>query len=198
MSMDTTRPPYVQFEVREIEDRNASIEKGHYVAKDVDMAIIMRPGNRDSVEKEALVWLNEIREKARAGQVPQVWYDGFSDAYKRWKAGEEGSVKGTPIKTWPVLSPAARKDLLLAGVQTVEDLAQLPDGELGAIGTGAMLFKQKAQAWLATANDHGKVTEQMVSLTQQVQELTALVRKQAEENAELKAKTANPLAVEKK
>lgn len=197
MSLDTTRPPYVQFETREVEDRDASIKAGHYVSKDVHIAVIMRPGSRDSVEKDAQVWLAELRAKARDGQVPQVWYDGFSDAYKRWQAGEEGAVKGTPIKTWPVLSPSARKDLLQAGVQTVEDLAQLPDGELGSIGTGAMLYKQKALAWLASANDHGKVTEQMVALAGQVKELTDLVRKQADENNELRAKL-NPLVVEAK
>ena len=40
------RPPYVQFEMRAVEDRQASIDAGHYVAKDVAYAIITPAGSR--------------------------------------------------------------------------------------------------------------------------------------------------------
>ena len=188
--VDNTRPPYVVFEKREVEDRAASIEKGHYVPKEIDIAVITRPGSRDSIEKEAKVWLQELRERARKNEVPQVWYDGFTAAYKSWCEGEELPVKGTPIKGWPVLSPVAQKDLIAAGIRTVEDLAQLPDSEVQSVGTGAIAYKQKAQAWLSAANDTGKVTEQLVALAQQVKELTDLTRAQAKELAEYKSRAA--------
>ena len=179
--VDNSRPPYVVFERRAVEDRTASISAGHYMSRDVDYAIITRPGSRDTLDKEALVWLAELREKARTGSIPQAWYDGFNAAYKAWKDGEELPVDGTPIKGWPILSPAAQKDLINAGIRTVEDLAEIPDQELSIIGTGALSFKQKAKSWLLAASDKGKVAEQLAALATQVQELTKLTRDQAEE-----------------
>lgn len=194
-TVDNTRPPYVAFERRAVEDRSASIAAGHYVSKDVDIAIITRPGSRDNLEKDALTWLAEIREKGRKDEIPRSWYEGFSASYKSWKDGEEAPVSGTPIKGWPVLSPAAQKDLIHAGIRTVEDLANLPDGDVGMIGTGAIAYKQKAVAWLAAANGTGKVVEQISALTTQVKELTDLSKRLVEENALLKAQLPKPATV---
>jgi hypothetical protein len=191
-TVDNNRPPYVTWETRPVEDRNASIASGHYVSKDVEYAIITRPGSRDTLDKEALVWLGEIREKCRKGDLPPSWYEGFKASYDMWKTGETAPVTGTPIKGWPPLSPAAQKDLIAAGIRTVEDLAEFSDSELSVIGTGAMSFKQKAQAWLKAANDTGKVAEQLAVLTGQVTELTSLVKTLTEENKSLRAQLPKP------
>jgi hypothetical protein len=183
-----------------VEDRNATIKAGHYVSRDVDFAVITRPGSRDTFRKEAQVWLNELRDKARSGMIPQSWPDAFTQAYKAWQSGEEAPVEGTPIKGWPILSPSAQRDLIAAGIRTVEDLAQLPDADLKSIGTGAMGYKQKARAWLEAANSTGKVAEQLAQLSTKVGELTALVTQQAAEIDRLRqfeptgaAKAKNPL-----
>jgi len=181
MSVDNERPPYVTFERRAVEDRSKSIGEGLYGSKDVDFAIVMRPGSRDTFEQEAAIWISGLKAKAKTGQIPQTWADGFAASYKSWLAGEVAPENGTPIKGWPVLSPAAQKDLIASGIRTVEDLAQLPETEFGAIGTGALSFKQKAQAWLDSAKDHGKVAEQLNALLIQVTALTDLTRAQAAE-----------------
>ncbi len=182
MSMvDNTRPPYVQWESRAVEDRTASLANGHYTSKNVDFAVITRPGSRDTIEKEALPWLAELRLKAQKKEIPENWYPAFVESHKFWKDGEELPLTGTPIKGWPVLSPAAQKDLVQMGIRTVEDLAAFSDSELGLIGTGAASYKQKAQAWLAAASGPGKVAEQLSSLQTQLSELLTLTQKQAEE-----------------
>lgn len=111
--VDNQRPPYVTFERRPVEDRMASAASGCYRTKDVDFVIVTRPGSRDTVEKEAEVWLREIAERAKPqrGQPPQIppeWPAAFRSAYERWKNNEEEPVNGTPIKGWPVLSPSAK------------------------------------------------------------------------------------------
>lgn len=186
-TVDNDRPPYVVWESRAIEDRDASLKAGHYVSKNIDFAIITRPGSRDTLDKEALVWLAELREKSRKNELPPRWFEAFSESYKFWKNGEEAPVEGTPIKGWPVLSPAAQKDLIHAGIRTVEDLAQFSDSELSVIGIGALSFKQKAQAWLAAANDTGKTAEKLADLTQKVTELTDLTQRLLTENKALQA-----------
>lgn len=188
MSIDGNRPPYVTFETRGIEDRNESIAKGHYVEKDIDIAVITRPGSRDTLEKEANTWLNELREKGRKGEIPPNWYEAFSASYKSWKSGETGAVNGTPIKGWSAISAGAQKTLIAAGILSVEDLAEVPDSELQNIGTGAASFKQKAKTWLEAANGVGKIVEQNAALSTKIDQLADLVKKQAEEITALRAK----------
>ncbi len=192
--VDNNRPPYVAWETRPVEDRSASIANGHYTSKDIDFAVITRPGSRDTLDREALVWLTELKNKAAKGEVPAAWFEGFKASYDSWKKGEELPANGTAIRDWPPLSPSARKDILSAGIRTVEDLAELSDSDLTSIGTGALAYKQKAQAWLKAASETGKVAEQIATLTQQIAELTALTTQLLEENKTLKASLPKPTA----
>ena len=178
------RPPYVQWIVRPVEDRNASIAAGAYVAKDVDFAIIMRPGSKDTVEKEARVWLNEIKAKARENTIPATWPAAFEASYKMWKDGEELPVNGTPIKLWPALSPAQVQMITRAGILTVEDLAQLPDSEVGVIGIGGLGLKQKAQSWLQSKNS---LAEENAALKTRTSELETQVAAMMAEIQAMKA-----------
>lgn len=185
--VDNDRPPYVMFERRPVEDRTESSKAGHYVSKDVDFAIITRPGSRDTVEKEAVPWLAELDTRVRAKSIPANWAQAFRESYNAWKKGEELPENGTPIKGWQMLGPAAQKDLIQAGVRTVEDLANLPDGEIGQLGTGGISLKQKATAWLAAAKDTGKAAAQIADLSAKVTQLVELSTQQAQEIKALRA-----------
>lgn len=191
--VDNERPPYVVFEQRAVEDRIATIANGHYTTKDVDFAIITRPGSRDSHEKEAEVWLRELGEKARLGNAPVAWYSAFEAAYAMWKKGLDTPLNGTPIKGWPVLSPAAQENLIRAGFLTLEDLAATADNQLSNIGTGALSYKLKAVAWLEQASSKGVASEKIADLSQKVSDLTTLVQGLMEENKKLKAAAPAPV-----
>ena len=187
MPVDNERPPYVSFERRPVEDRNASIEAGRYIARDVDFVIITRAGSRDTVEKDAKAWLQEIEEKSRKGRVPPEWAKHFNSAYEFWLKGESAPESGTPIKGWGVISPAMQDTLLKSGIRTVEDLAMSGQAELQTVGMGALSLKQKAQTWLDLAKDRGTVTEEMLALQTKVADLTELVSKLMDANKELRA-----------
>ncbi len=165
------RPPYVQWETRAIEDRSASLAAGHYVAKDVDYAVIMRPGSRDKLEKEAIVWLSELRAKDQKNEIPPTWFPAFQASFKAWKDGEEEPVNGTSVKLFPVLTPSQLKTLQSAGIKTIEDLAQIPDQDLGILGIGGLNLKLKARAWLEQAVDKGKLAEENASLKTQMTQM---------------------------
>jgi hypothetical protein len=187
MPVDNERPPYVTFERRPIEDRNATIEAGRFIAKDVDFVIITRAGSRDTVEKPALEWLGEMEKKVQKGALPPEWTKHFQAAYEFWLKGESAPESGTPIKGWSVISPAMQETLLRAGIRTVEDLAMAGAGELITVGMGGQALKQKAQAWIDLAKDRGAVAEEMSALQTKVADLTELVTKLMEANRELKA-----------
>jgi hypothetical protein len=180
-SANDERAPYVIWEMRPVEDRNASEAAGHTVEKDVAFCIVTRPGSRDTFEQVAEVWLEKLRKER------QTWYTLFKNSYDLWKKGETGEIQGTPIKGWPVLGTGAQRTLIAAGIFSVEDLANMADQDLQNIGTGALAFKQKAKAWLDAANGPGKMAEKSAAQDAEIKALKELAATQAKAIDELKA-----------
>lgn len=146
------RPPYVRFARVAVEDRSKLLDGGLYGFRDVDMAFVTRPGQRDTFECEAEPWLKMIEEAARNGQCPMEWPRHFREQYRAWQEGQELPEKGVPIKGWAALSPAMQENLLRLNIRTVEQLAEIDSVAESRIGMGSVTLKQRAQAWLqATA-----------------------------------------------
>jgi len=185
--MSAERPPYVEFYYRAVEDRTESLAQGHYVTKDVAFAKIWRAGSRDCNDEDAKVWITKLEKAAREGMIPETWPKHFNDRFEAWKKGEEIPLTGTPIKGWPIISPAAGAAIIKAGYLTVEDLANAPDQEVTAIGMGAISFKQKAKTWLEQAANSGKVVERLTALEIELASMKALNAELAAENAKHKA-----------
>lgn len=164
MHVAEARPPYVSFEVKAVEDRTASIERGHYVTKDVDYAIITPQGSKDRTEREVQDWFANLTEQAQQQRFPQEWLTHFRASYAAWKEGLEMPVSGTAILTWPVLSPSQVKSCIDARVRTIEDLAAANEETLARIGMGGRALKDKAVSWLSAASGNGKVTEELAAL----------------------------------
>lgn len=171
------RPPYVSFERRGEEDRDASNAAGHYVAKDVNYAIITPQGSKDRIERHADDWLEMLEAQANQDRFPREWLRQFRSMYEDWKAGNEPSLNGTDVRNWPVASPANIQMLIQARLRTVEDLAQANEEAIGRLGMGGRALKAKAQEWLASSNDVGKQAEALAALKV--------------ENADLKARNAS-------
>jgi hypothetical protein len=192
MPVDNERPPYVKFEVRPVEDRAASETNGFYSTKDVDFVVIQRPGDRDTVEKEALQWLKEMKEKGRNGLIPPTWYPAYDAAYKAYKEDTELPLNGVPLKTWPVLAPSQINQLIGAGIRTVEDLANMPDGDLSRVIIGGISLKQKAVTWLESAKGLGTMVEKLTAAQTQINDLANTVQAQAAEITKLRAQLPEP------
>lgn len=185
------RPPYVMFETRAVEDRAASLEKGHYVTRDVDYAIITPMGSKDRTERVIKEWFDQLQQQVAEGRFPREWRTEFMAAHAAWKEGRELPLSGTAILTWPVASPTQVKQLLDAKVRTVEDLAQANEETLAMLGMGGRALKDKAVSWLQSAGSTGKTTEELTALRlahdglkernaaleKAVAELTAMVEK---------------------
>lgn len=163
-SEQPARPPYVVFEVRAVEDRDASIAAGSYVAKDVDFAIVTPQGSKDRIERVALEWLDHLAQQAREKRIPDQWVSAFRGVYKDWKEGNEIAVVGTDIRSWPVASPAQAKMLHGIHVRTVEDLAACNEETINRIGMGGRALKARAEEWLKSANSVGKHSEALTAL----------------------------------
>lgn len=195
---EKARPPYVMFETRAVEDREASIAAGHYVGKDVNYAIVTPSGSKDRIEKVAEEWLAGMEEGVKQERIPGEWLEAYRKKFAVWLETKEVPEDGTPVLGWPAISPSQSKALLDANVRTLEELAQANESTLTAIGMGARALKSKAQAWLDTAESTGKSAEELDTLrqsndtlTKQVETLTknmeklqaALAKAQEKENA---------------
>lgn len=158
------RPPYVTFEVRAEEDRNASIEAGHYIARDVDFAIITPIGSKDRIERPVADWFSKLTGDVSDGRFKPEWLSAYRSIYKDWKEGTESPLTGADIKNWPVASPAQIKNLIELNVRTVEDMALANEEVINRIGMGGRGLKQKAMDWLSSASTSGKTSEELSAL----------------------------------
>jgi len=158
------KPAYVEFSTAAKHLPKQSQEQGRYVAIDEDRVTVRQIGSNDSVVFKVETWLAQNKVDVAQGRLNPAHASRYEEAYTRWKQGQELPVQGTPIKTWPVISPAQVTSLLAIHVRTVEDLASLNDEGLRRLGMGAIDLKQKAQAWLAQAQDKGPLTMEVAAL----------------------------------
>lgn len=184
---DEPKPPYVQFENRVVEDREASITAGHYVGKDVVFAIVTPAGTRDRIERDAEEWLGNIAEGVKQERIPAAWHDIYKRALKDFRESRETPEFGTPIMDWPGASPAQIKLLLDINVRTIEELSEANEETVARIGMGGRALKQKAKAWLDASGGKGKVAAELDALRVQNEQLLARDKEREEEFAKLKA-----------
>lgn len=90
----------------------------------------------------------------------------FPQQYAAFLKGAEQLSSGTPLKELPTITPVQVMELKALKVDTIEQLAGMPDPVAQVLGTGGLDLKKRAQVYLArfTAND---------TLATQVQELQA-------------------------
>jgi len=158
------RPPYVTFELRAVEDREATITEGRFVAKDVAYAIITPQGSKDRIERVAEEWFAQLEQQSREDRFPGEWLRAFKSAFKDWQEGHEPAVNGTDVRNWPAASPAQVKALLDVRVRTVEDLAAANEETINRLGMGGRALKARAVEWLASASSTGKQAETLAAL----------------------------------
>ena len=191
------RPPYVRFEVRAEEDRQASLDAGHYVGKDVHYALITPMGSKDCIERKADEWFDKLKQDVSEGRCPREWLAAFKEVYKEWCEGREAPVNGTPITDWPPVSPSQVKTLLSLQVRTVEDLAAANEEVLGRIGMGGRALKQRAIDWLTSSESAGKASGELSSLKAANENLQARNTQLEAQLKELAAKVDALTGVEK-
>ena len=141
----------VQFYKHAEQDAFRSKEEGRKVFNEYVYIRILMPANR----------LSEIERRATEEDKLR-----FPRQYAAFLAGAEQLSSGTPLKELPTISPVQVMELKALKVDTIEQLAGMPDHTAQVLGTGGLDLKKRAQVYLArfTAND---------VLATQVQELQA-------------------------
>jgi hypothetical protein len=156
-TIQDARPPFVRFDQAEFGvDPEASAKLGHDVPRMIHMAYITPHGSKDVFEQPAEAWLTKIMAKAKQGDYKLEWARHFRAAFDEYLKGSELPREGTPLVHWSMIpSPTRRKQLVAAGIPTVEDLAAWPDASLGAIGLDGRYLRDIARGWITEAKDKG-------------------------------------------
>lgn len=180
------RPPFIVFEQRAIEDRNASIAAGGLVMRDVDYVIVRQVGCKDTVEKEAEGWLVDIEKAAAQGTYPGEWVRHFREKYQAFKAGQAEPELGLSVRQWPSLSKAQAENLIAAGVRTVEDVATMNEQTMQRVGMGARELQRKARAYV-DSRETNKAAEQIAALQADLENRDATITSLEQRLAKLEA-----------
>jgi hypothetical protein len=176
--------PFVRFEKRAVEDKQASIAQGKYVAKDIDYALITPPYSKDVIEQKVDRWLAQLKVDQQNGRIPSQWIAQYEMAYEAWKKGQEMPLNGTPIKGWGIISPAQQETLIRMHILTVEELANINDEGKKRIGMGASDLKNKADIWLKQLKK-GASTLEIAALKKENDDLKAIQASLAEKVEQL-------------
>jgi len=158
------RPPFVRFELRSVEDRNASIEQGHFVGKDVPFALITPRGSKDVHEERAEEWLDKMAQEVKEERMPSAWFEEWKLKFERWMKGEHALVDGTPLREWPPIRPALLRTCHEMGIYSVEDLAGSNEEAVASLGMGGRSLRQVAINWLSAARNLGIPTAKLAAL----------------------------------
>jgi hypothetical protein len=180
------RPAYVRFERIAVEDVQATLQAGHYVAKDIDMALITPPYSKDVMKYKVKAWFDILDQDVRNNRIPQAWLDNYKKSYDAFKNGQDMPVVGTAIRGWGIISPAQQETLIKMSVLTVEDLAAMNDEGIKRVGMGGIDLKNKAKAWLLQLKDNGALAIQMADLQKKFANQEAVINSQTEKLDDMK------------
>lgn len=150
--LQAVRLPFVRFETQVSESKD---EQGHIVCKNVYYAHITPAGGKDEVVKVADEWLRDLMEKSRTrGPFDQAaseytqWYERFSKMFEQYKAGEEMTIDGTPVRSCPAFTKAEIAQAEAVKLMSVEDLATCNEEAVSRMGMGGRNLKLKAAKFL--------------------------------------------------
>jgi hypothetical protein len=99
----------------------------------------------------------------------------YPDYYAAFKRGESRAVSGTPLEAWPILTTASVAELKASNILSVDELAEVSDGNIGKLGPGARDLREQARAFLDSAKGGANVAamaQEISNLKKMVEALT--------------------------
>ena len=166
------------FTIIPIYDERSSAEQKRAVYRNTEVVLLYIAGDQFSVHSTLVD--EEIKHR-------------FPDQYANWKRTNEGrTITGTPLKFWPMATPAFIKEMESINVFSVDDLANIADVHLSNMPDGRV-WRDRAASWLANAREtatHDKFAAENDRLRGRLEALEEKLRKQIQNEfkEELQAK----------
>lgn len=150
----------IKFELFPHPNETKSLEAGHPVYDDKEYITIIVPGDKTSIVHRP-VW---AQDKER-----------FSRQYAQFKQGQEQTVVGLPLKLWGGMTLGQAKEFEYFNVKTVEQLAEMSDGN-GISIQGFNGLKARARDYIAQTKEQQPLLELRAENEKKDAELAALTQ----------------------
>lgn len=182
--------PFIRFEYKDWGlNVDASKEAGRPIPNRSAFIIITSHGSKDSPEFIADEWIQRKKNEAARGVYNGDWIERIEKQYEAWKKGNELPREGTPVLTWPAITPEQNARLRHLGFTVIEDVAQVPDGSLGQIGLDGRQIRDLARAWINEGTDKGKNAQLIADQNSRIEAQDTLIREMQEELKALRAQS---------
>lgn len=145
LGMPPTQKPkrFVEFDLHPVRNAEKSAAEGRPIYDEAEYIKITVPGDKNNI----------VHRPVRPSDKQE-----FSAEYRRFKAGEEMQQSGTPLKSWPGISRAEVEELAFFNVRTVEQLAEMSDGNARNLGP-VMAMRQRARDFIAAAKGNAPLEQ---------------------------------------
>lgn len=150
------------------EDCFARFHKHPYKNTMCDFIEIIFPGARDTTDRPV-----KESDKQR-----------FARQWEAYQKGEEYKAEGYPLERWQEMDVGLVREYNHARIYTVEQLANMNEGNLANLGLGARTLHTKAKAFIEAHKD----TEAAVKYAAQNEELKKQIETLVASNKEMKSR----------
>lgn len=183
----------VQYDVRKVVKEVGAVHTKRGVDPKTGQSVDVEIPVTEKVEEEVRTrvtihpWIDQLRDKLKNGFITEDYFDYCKRALDRFMQSETAEINGVPLSDWRGVTEAMKKKAIDLGILSVEDVAEMTEDAMQAIGVGAREMKRKAKAWL-DANDAPQVAAQRMinleedneAMREQLAEMHALLKAQAE------------------
>jgi hypothetical protein len=165
---------FVQFKVEAVMNPSKSTKAGRPIFDDVDMVVIRTPGSQ----------LTSIIAPMKGEYLQR-----FRAPYEKWKASHQQAISGTPLENFLIGQVSMVAELKALHIQTVEQLAAIPDSAKQRIMGGHELSR-RAVEWLdrmkgvAEDKEKDELKARLADLESKLAAMTAAPTRRGRQKAE--------------
>lgn len=163
------------FHLEPVKDEAASAKEGRPIYHDREFVRLQVVGDKTNIPDR----IATDADKAR-----------FPREYALFKAGDSEQVTGTPLREWPGVTKGQILELAHFGIKTVEQLAEVSDGNVAQMGPIRAL-REKARDWVAAAKKQAPTTELRAELKDRDKTIAGM-KAEIAELRELLSKATDP------
>jgi hypothetical protein len=179
---DDDKRLFVTFTMEARLDNQKTTEEGRNIYRNVEFITLRIPGDKTL----------SIHRPVRPSDKHR-----FPIQYAAFKNLQGEVVVGTPLRLWPGASPAQVKELEYFNVQTVEQLAAMPDGSSGANMMGIQALRAAARQYVQLSKEQAPLLKVQKELEERDNKIAALEDLIAKQGATLDKILSREEAVEK-
>lgn len=154
-----------KFYTQSVKDEALTASRGRYASREIEMIRIIIPGDKHNVVERRIKPTDAVK---------------YPREYEAFRKMEDFVPDGTLLSNWGLISRAQVDDLKYQNIYTVEQLSQISDENLPALGLGARKLRKHAEEFLK-ASETGRASAQLVEENSRLSASVSLLTKQIEE-----------------